>query len=1240
MGIFGGGSSGPTKINGIRISQSKQGYCLPVVMGQNKIQQSLIWMNGLHGVQDGSSGGGKGGGKGGSEYLYSADVIAALCEGQVVSIGNVWSGQTWLSTTGTNEQIGTLANTVYAPSFAATLAADNGVSLANTYSATFTDYGAPASTVLSGTDYAPMTLVPYGTTLTTGEYSVNPASIGTFTVTSCTTASGGTTTYNGTFTGGTSPYTSGASNAYIGFAFVIAGFVVNSSNNGTFTCTASTATSITVNNAAGVAETHAATAMETGNTYHFSAADMGKSAQVSYQFSLQNFMDSETDLIPSSLVLYPGGTNGPQIDRGVVYYNNGTSIDGTAFTPVSGTPTVAGTYKFTSNNSSQPKYQFAAADLNKEVLISWGYQNKAAVTGSSDTLLNFELFGGGAGQAVAPYLLSGYSHSDNGQQYFNPAFPGEALGYSNTAYVLFYPMELGSSAEIQDNTFEVLTPEAFGGGITDCNPITCITKVLTNTVWGLGSGMQPFPISAIDNGPTGTWGGQVGTYGGRSSSSTAWNWFASQSFFISPVLDSQESAASVISKWLEAGMCTAFVSEGLLKFIPYGDTSAAGNGCTWIAPQNFIVALDDTCFIAKDGEDPVKIERSAWQDANNKIQVQFKNRSNQYADEIVQESDQAAINRYGLRLEDPQDWDFITTLPAATFAANMRLKRSVNTRNTYTFTLPFTYSYLEPMDIVPITTSSSWAVNSNNTNLGIVNLPVRITKIVDDPKRGLEITAEDYQWGAHQPVIYNKGISSGDTVVNAYAQPDNSDVVMFEATSRLTQFQGNQIWIGAAGVSSNWGSCNVWVSQDGTKYLQVGSITNPSRLGTLASTLATGSDPDTANSVVVTLVDNSAPLEAGTTLDADSNNTLCYVDNELISYSACALTGANTYTMNGYLQRGQLGSTVGAHAAGSLFMRLDSTIFKYTYDPTWAGKTLYFKFQSVNNFGNCPQDLSTLTAVPFTVPGLNPGTVSASTGLVSQGSLLGNGTSTLLNQQGSIIPNQSVVYSTTYSNSTCGVSVTAQSLLRADGSTFTVNASSLSYTGLSASTTYYIYPYINVATGNITAANGVPPPTAANNLMAISAAGDGRIPLAPVSITTSASSGGSGGGYGGGGCPESAELVNVQGKGQVAAGTVVPGDYILGQCLASNTDVYRKVLQVSQETCHAWRVIEGHKNSPCESVYYNGQWIPAFRVPGATFNGDKGVKVLIAVEADDYGEHNFYLVGDGRLLIHNQIIES
>jgi hypothetical protein len=1128
---FQNSSTGPTKVNGVQITQSKQGYPLTVVMGANKVPQSLIWLDSLTSQEVSSStgGGGKGSGKGGDEYLYSADVITALCAGPVSAIGNVWSGQTWLASSYGNTTH-TLTSSSYTPS--GNLTGDNGVGINTNYSGTYNDYGSYGTT-LSGSNYSSMNSVPYSSGgqggLATGQYTYNPAT----------------------------------------------------------------------------------------GTYYFSGADVaaGATVQMSYSYSLTQFMQTEVDLIGASPI-YPGGSNGPQVDYGVVYYNNGNSLDGEALTAVEGTPTETGTYSFTSNNSSAPEYKFASGDIGNEVLITWSYTNTNAVQPSAPTTLNYELYGGGAGQSPAPYVSS-----------------SESLAYPGIAYLLFSPMSLGTSAEIQDNVFEVITPDGFGAGVIDCNPVACISKVLTNTQWGLGSGLVPFPTSVIDSV---TWG-TPGTAGTQSANSTAWNWFAAQSFFISPIIDSQDTAASTMGKWLEAGMCAAFMSEGLLKLVPYGDTSAAANGCTWIAPAESIVSLDDTCFIGKEGEDPVKIERSAWQDASNKVQVQFKNRSNQYCDEIVSESDQAAINRYGLRVEDAQDWDFICTLPAATFAASMRVKRSVNIRNTYTFSVPYTYSYLEPLDIINITTSSLWSANSNNVNLDIVTLPVRITKIVDDPKNGLEITCEDYLWGVHQPSIYNKGISTGTTLLNAYSQPGNSEVVMFEATSALTRYQGNQIWIGASGPSSDWGACNVWVSQDNTKYLQIGSIPNAARMGTLTSALAVTSDPDTTASLVVELVDNSAPLESGTHLDADSGNTMCYVDGEIISYSTCALTGNNTYTMSGYLRRGQMSSTIGAHAAGSLFMRLDSSVLKYTYDPSWVSKTLYFKYQSVNWVGNCAQDLSTLGTVTFTVPGLNPGTVSASTGLIEQGALVGNGTSTLLNGQGSIIPNENVVYTTSYSSSSVGVSVAAQSLLRADGSTQTVNAASLSYTGLSAYTTYHLYPYVSVASGNLMATNGNPPPTVANATMALQAAADGRISLGAVTITTSASGGGTGGGSGGISCPESQEIVCERDRGKIAAGDVVVGNYILGHSFTTGEDVYRRVIHIRKETCYAWRVIGGHKNSPCESVHYNEQWMPAFMVPSASFNGDKGTKVMITVEAGIDNDHNYYI---GDLLIHNQSINS
>ena len=89
---------------------------------------------------------------------------------------------------------------------------------------------------------------------------IDTGSSGLLAITSCANASAGSTVYTGTFPGG-------ASNGYAGLTFLIAGFVTNPQNNGTYTCTASTLTTLTLSNATGVAETVAATAITSGGVY-------------------------------------------------------------------------------------------------------------------------------------------------------------------------------------------------------------------------------------------------------------------------------------------------------------------------------------------------------------------------------------------------------------------------------------------------------------------------------------------------------------------------------------------------------------------------------------------------------------------------------------------------------------------------------------------------------------------------------------------------------------------------------------------------------------------------------------------------------------------------------------------------------------------------------------------------------------------------------------------------------------
>jgi hypothetical protein len=873
--IFGGKQKGPDKINTVPINQSVLGYPVPWGWGRFRIQQSLLWLDGFTSKKISASGGkGFGGGKGGTQYVYSADVIAALCHGGrsgIRGIGDVWSGQSWLPNTSTPEAYTISGGSPsYTPTNADFMTADLGVSMTRSYTATVTDVGSGGSRTVSGTADAGFARVDYGTTLASGQYSVNPAD----------------------------------------------------------------------------------------NSYHFAAADVGTTVQIHYSFSLSHIRQQDITLIPSGREVLVGSSS-PQFkgDVRVEYYtgpNNGRQLKRVSG---SGYPTTTGTY--TVSGSGPASYKFATGDINAEILITFQVDNTSALPKGTQASLAFSLAEGTKGQSVWSLLAS--------------KFPGAAIGYNRLANVLYAPMDLGYSASVQQNLLEVITGDGWGAGIADCNPIQCMREVLTDTVCGLGSGPMPFPADVIDDT---TWGPGKPS-GAILQDGSASAWFAANGFFISPKLDRQDTAASLMGPWLEAGQVAGFMSEGLFKLVPYGDTTTAGNGAVWLAPQEFVTALDDTCFLSKGkNQDPVKV--SSPQDVFSRwpvVTVNWSNRANQYAQEPTPESDQAGINRWGARSEGAQSYDFITTLQAATFAASMRLKRGLYLPNEFNFSTSYRYSYIEPMDIVYITTSSLWAANLNNINLGINVLPVRITKVVDNPDGTLDFTCEDYPFGIHEPTIYNKDIATGTPLPNTYADPGKTSVALMVATPLLADYHKNQLWVGAAGDTADWGGCFVHASMDGDKYVQIGEIKQPARLGELGALLPTSStDPDTANAIVVNLVDSAAPLEGGSTDDADQGNTLCVIESELISYSSCAVSGKNQFTMGAYLRRGQFGSAIVAHSAFSPFLRLDDAIWKYTFDVSWAGKTIYLKFQSFNQFGNSVQDLSDVEVITFnpftTAPGV------------------------------------------------------------------------------------------------------------------------------------------------------------------------------------------------------------------------------------------------------------------------------
>src|SRR3546814_12326879 len=80
-------------------------------------------------------------------------------------------------------------------------------------------------------------------------------------------------------------------------------------------------------------------------------------------------------------------------------------------------------------------------------------------------------------------------------------------------------------------------------------------------------------------------------------------------FGLSPWLASAEPAADIIQRWLDFTNSTVVWSDNVLRFIPYAETDVSGNGFDWVASTAPLYDLNDTDYVAFNGDDPVKINR-------------------------------------------------------------------------------------------------------------------------------------------------------------------------------------------------------------------------------------------------------------------------------------------------------------------------------------------------------------------------------------------------------------------------------------------------------------------------------------------------------------------------------------------------------------------------------------------------------------------------------------------------------
>ncbi|HCY17183.1 MAG TPA: hypothetical protein DHV21_14615 [Curvibacter sp.] len=546
------------------------------------------------------------------------------------------------------------------------------------------------------------------------------------------------------------------------------------------------------------------------------------------------------------------------------------------------------------------------------------WRGKAKLAGDSASS-GLSLVGGALGQPVWGYLSTNY--------------PAQALGYSGMAYMYTPAYDLGGDASIENHSFEVSTAwEAVSTG--DANLALVAQDLLTNQRAGAS-----FPA------------GQAGDF-------SAWaNYCLAQNLVGSPALLQQKPAAEWLRYLLDLSNTDVTWSQGVLKYVPLGDAACAANGATYTPNTTPVYDLTEDHFLVDSADaDPLRPERRPPDDVYNHVRIEYSNRGNDYNTEIAERKDAADIDVRGLRTKKTVEAHAICDAAVAELLASLLLQREMGVRNLYKFTLPWTFALLEPLDLVSVT----------DAYLALTRVPVRINTITETDAGDFEIEAEDCPVGLASSPAYGAPAGSGFSH-NYNANPgDSNPPTVFEAPDTLTT-NGLEIWIGTSG-GPLWGGAQVWVSQDGATYRQVGDIPGPARQGVLAVALAAGDDPDVTNTLTADMSMSRGQLLSGSQADADSLTTLCVLEGELLSYQTANLVAANRYELS-YLRRGAYNTAVVSHPVGASFTRVDEAFFKLPFTAAQIGQKFYIKLPASNIYGGAQQSLADVSAITYTPTG-------------------------------------------------------------------------------------------------------------------------------------------------------------------------------------------------------------------------------------------------------------------------------
>ncbi len=590
-----------------------------------------------------------------------------------------------------------------------------------------------------------------------------------------------------------------------------------------------------------------------------------------------------------------------------------------AVTAADGTPSVATLSRGFDYTYSQGVVTLRNGNWNgKQLTVAYQYRGSAIATTALDGL-GLTFIKGEIGQAAWSGLAS---------------YGSQSIGYSGLCAVAATQYDLGDQASVENHKFEVVGPWAYSisSSVMDVDPSVVMRDVLTMA----GPGAN-FPAAMLD-----AW-------------SSYSDYCVANNLLVSPCLDSQQSASDLVGQAMRLTNSAPVWSGGRLKVVPYGDAAVTANGRTFTPNTTPVYDLDDDAYTPQDGDDPVHFELKTPADRKNIVQVEYLDRSLQYATAIATAKDLTDISANGPNPMDVISAHWICDSSIARHVAELVKQRSLCVLATYTFGLPWHYALLEPMDLVTLTDSV----------LGLDKWPVRITKITEDDDGDLLIEAEDYPAGVCSAALYSQQGQLGFQHDYNASPGTAASPIIFEAPAAKT---GTGVALRIAVRSSGnaaWGGAQVWISLDGTNYRQAGVVYGAARTGAVAAAATGSSTSFQVNGVTGQLLNGSAA-------DAAALATLCYIGGaspEYFAYQTATLTGTGAYTLTG-LVRQAYGTPAGAHAVSDVFVRVDDSVVQFEdLDVSMVGKTVYVKVCSFNQYQAAQQSLADVTATTYTITG-------------------------------------------------------------------------------------------------------------------------------------------------------------------------------------------------------------------------------------------------------------------------------